>query len=135
MHVVIANYIAKSTQFCPVPGHRAFQNESLPVFENLKEKNWLNVADRTGRQHAELADTCIQAMTLSDHHEWIQTAASKLLLAGDILWQVLCAEWVKNCLSDEEAKRVVQPIEDTLIGLPITPSILTSLPSELELPF
>ena len=46
-------------------------------------------------------------------------AATSLVLGGDILWQALCAEWAKNCLNAEEAKKIIQPIDDALIGAPI----------------
>jgi len=90
------------------------------IFEALRLRNWLNLHARTGRPFADLADACNQAMALTDHHEWVKHAATRLLLAGDVLWQAMCAEWVSECLVLEEAKRVVQPIEDALIGIPVS---------------
>jgi hypothetical protein len=55
-------------------------------------------------------------MTTSDHHNWVNEAANKMILRGDILWQAMCAEWA-NRLPPEEAKKIVQPIEDAMIGL------------------
>ena len=60
-------------------------------------------------------------MTLNDHHEWIGEAANNLVLPGDILWQAMCAEWTVKCLSSREAKSIVQPISDALIGLDAKP--------------
>jgi hypothetical protein len=87
------------------------------VFEALKSRAWLKVADRTGRAYAQVVDACVQAMALTDHHDWVDSAATKLVLGGDTLWQALCSEWARECLSPDEAVRIVQPIEDALLGV------------------
>jgi predicted ATPase len=92
------------------------------VFDQLKKQNWLNVAHRIGRDHASVVDACSRAMLLQNHHDWIRNAATALVLGGDTLWQALCAEWATKCLSKAEAKRIVQPIEDALIGVALTAS-------------
>ncbi|HEX5927982.1 MAG TPA: AAA family ATPase [Solirubrobacterales bacterium] len=84
------------------------------VFDALKEKNWAGLASRTGRDFADVADACDQAMALSDHHDWVRAAASTLVLGGDILWQAMCAEWANACLSKDEAAVIWQPIEDAI---------------------
>jgi predicted ATPase len=85
------------------------------VFEQLRQNNWLHLAERLGRQHASIADACTQAMLLANHHDWVNQAASGLALGGDVLWQALCAEWAGFCLNLEDAKHVIQPIEDVLL--------------------
>lgn len=87
------------------------------VFEALRAKNWLNVSARIGRGFSDVADACDQAMLLTDHHEWVKHAGNKLVVAGNILWHALCAQWAKECLSPDDAKRVIQPIGDALIGI------------------
>jgi predicted ATPase len=87
------------------------------VFEQLKKRGWLQVAKRTGREHAALADACSRAMLSQNHHTWVNSAATSLLVGGDILWQAMCAEWAANCLTADDAKKVVQPVEDALIGV------------------
>jgi len=103
------------------------------VFEQLKKKNWLNVASRTGRDHASIADACSRAMLLQNHHDWINNAATVLVLGGDTLWQALCAEWAANCLPQTDSKRIVQSIEDALIGvtLTVTPKNPIAMPAPL----
>jgi len=59
-------------------------------------------------------------MSFADHHEWVKAAASRLILAGDTLWQALCAEWALLCLDAHAAKMVVQPISDLLLTNPET---------------
>jgi predicted ATPase len=87
------------------------------VFEALKACNWLNTAARTGRSHSEVADACAQAMTLSEHHDWVRHAATQLVVGGEVLWQALCAEWAVHSLPKELAKPLVQPILDRLGGI------------------
>jgi hypothetical protein len=92
------------------------------VFEGLKKIQWGKTAERTGRAHADVADACMHAMAIADHHEWIAAAASKLVLSGDYLWHAMCAEWALNCMDEIAAKSVIQPITDLLLLKPMTVS-------------
>jgi predicted ATPase len=87
------------------------------VFEELRQINWSKLAERIGRQHSAVVDACTQAMLLGNHHDWINHAASPLMLGGDIVWQAMCNIWADSCLNAEDAKKIVQPIEDALLGL------------------
>lgn len=84
------------------------------VFKTLKERKWGNVWMRITRDVSWVADACSSAMTLSDHHEWVRRAANQLMQSGETLWQALCAEWAKEVLTPEEARMIIQPIEDLL---------------------
>jgi hypothetical protein len=86
----------------------------ITVFEALKGRNWANLTDRIKRGFADVADACTQAMSLPDCHEWITYSANKLVISGDALWHAMCSEWATQCLTAEEARVVVQPIEDAL---------------------
>jgi predicted ATPase len=88
------------------------------VFEALRARNWPRIADRTGRTHSRVADECERAMSLADHHLWIDQAATALVLGGDTLWQALCSVWAKDCLSQEEAARISRAVEDAMIAGP-----------------
>jgi predicted ATPase len=99
------------------PGCHLLPGEDAPeqvVFNDLKLGNWQNVWSRVGRSSSSVDDACSRAMTLSDHHDWVETAASELKCGGQILWQAMCAEWVSNCLNDEASKSVLYPIENLL---------------------
>lgn len=87
------------------------------VFETLKERAWLAIHQRTGREYAQVADACTRAMALPDHHQWLSNAASALFLASETLWQAMCAEWATVCLADDEAKIIAQAVHDALIGV------------------
>jgi predicted ATPase len=102
-----------STGCIKLPGDEAPERV---VFEDLRARNWQGIAARTGRNHADVVDACNRAMSLSSHRDWINTAATTLVMGGDILWQALSAEWAGNCLLPEEVKKIVQPIEDAKLG-------------------
>ena len=53
-------------------------------------------------------------MNRSDHHEWVKEAADKLIVSGDFLWQALCAEWAKDCATQNELISIAQPIQEKL---------------------
>jgi hypothetical protein len=57
-------------------------------------------------------------MALTDHHDWVKSAATKLILPGEILWQAMAAEWSINCLDRLAAKQTIQSISDLLIAQP-----------------
>ncbi|WP_158283981.1 AAA family ATPase [Azospirillum sp. TSO22-1] len=88
------------------------------VFEDLKRKNWGSVADRVGRQFSDVADACSQVMSLTDHHEWVSAAASRLTLSGDDLWRPMCAEWARLCFGGMDATRFIQSISDLMLATP-----------------
>ncbi len=100
------------------------------VFEDLKNKKWLSLAERINRAFSDVDDACTQAMYLPDHHDWIKFAATKLVVGSDALWQSMCSEWASKCLDDREAARITQPIEDALTDVlksfkPPSPPIAT----------
>jgi len=88
------------------------------VFEGLQDKAWSGLSERTGRPYADVADACMQVMSLSNHHDWVNAAATKLVLAGDSLWQAMCQQWAALSLTPQEAKATIQPITDLLISDP-----------------
>jgi predicted ATPase len=91
------------------------------IFRNLEQKNWADLHTRLNRGFSDVADTCKQAMTYTDHHDWVRHAANKLLLSGSVLWQAMCGEWARSCLSPEDAETVIAPIEQSIIGFKMRP--------------
>lgn len=92
------------------------------VFADLQKFAWGKLRDRIGRPYAEVGDACAQAMALTDHHDWVNSAANKLTLSGETLWQAMCAEWATNCLDSTSAKPVVQAVSDLLLTKPMAVS-------------
>jgi len=58
-------------------------------------------------------------MTLTGHHDWVRYAADRLVVGGNVLWQALCSESSKQCLSENEAKSIVDSIKTTVGGHPL----------------
>lgn len=88
------------------------------IFGDLQSFAWGKLRDRIGRPYAEVADACIKSMALTDHHDWINAAASRLTLPGETLWQAMCAEWATALLNQETAKPIIQLIADLLLAQP-----------------
>ena len=88
------------------------------VFGDLQKVNWAKMSERTGRAFADVADACNQAMSLTDHHDWVMSAASKLVLPGETLWQSLCQEWANSFLSAANATPIIQAISDLMMAKP-----------------
>ncbi len=84
------------------------------VFNDLKAKGWGNVSLRISRDHSAVHDACNRAMTVSDHHLWVRSAANELRCGGATLWQALCAEWVGDCMQDADAESVVGVVDEAL---------------------
>jgi hypothetical protein len=98
------------------------ESPEIVVFNKLKEIGWDQLADRTGRPFAEVADACTRATSLANHHDWVSHAASQLQLAGETLWQAMCAIWATKCLPKTEAMALVQGIQDLFLATPETVS-------------
>ena len=67
------------------------------IFEGLAAKKLDGVAARISRSASDVAEACLAAMLISDHHEWIRFAADRLAVPGNVLWQGMCAEWCLRC--------------------------------------
>lgn len=87
------------------------------VFESLQACDWGQLALRTGRGYSDVVDACRKAMALTSHHDWVGSAADSLVLGGEALWQMMCAEWASGCMSAEDAHAITQPILDLLAGI------------------
>jgi len=89
------------------------------VFEGLLSKSWQDVASRLSRSASEVIDSCTSAMTLADHHDWVRYAGDRLVVGGEVLWQILSSEWAKQFLKQQEAKAIVDSIKATIGGHPL----------------
>lgn len=107
------------------PGCNLLPGQDAPervVFGDLQRFAWGKLRERVGRPYAEVADTCTRVMSLADHHDWVNAAATSLTIPGETLWQAMCAEWATNYLDAETAKPVIQVVADLLLASPTTVS-------------
>lgn len=86
------------------------------VFSDLKSLRWEGVAGRISRAPGEIIDALDFAMTKSDHHDWVEDAANRLVVGKNELWRALCSVWVARCAKEPELQTVVQLIEDRIEG-------------------
>ena len=86
----------------------------IAVFEALRDKNWPEIAERLGRTRPQVVDALTRAMTLTNHHDWLNKAAEPLFVGTLQLWQVMCAAWAKNCATASDREMVLEPIKDAL---------------------
>ena len=103
----------------PAKGCTLLPGDDAPervIFEGLQRVDWGFLYQRIGRDYSRVADACSTAMNLDDHHQWVNAAGSSLLVPGSHLWQSMCSVWAADCLDADEAKKIIQPIEDVLIG-------------------
>jgi hypothetical protein len=83
------------------------------VFSALKNKQWTLLDAKISRNFPDLADACGKAMTITDHHEWVASVASKMHIGNDTLWQAMCGQWAGNCLKKEEAQNIIKPMRES----------------------
>ena len=103
------------------PGCILLPGEDAPeqvVFDGLRERAWRGLDERMGRPYPAVVDAFESAMTLSNPHDWVVQAASRLVIGGDNLWQAMCSEWATNSLPKVEAQRITQAVIDILSGAP-----------------
>jgi predicted ATPase len=86
------------------------------VFKALAELNWAGLDVRVGRALSDVIDACRGAMTLTNHHDWVGSAASRLSVGTEMLWNLMCSEWVKRCVADETLTEIRESVADALRG-------------------
>jgi hypothetical protein len=60
-----------------------------------------------------VSEACEAAMLLNEHHDWVQYAASRLMLGSETLWQGMCSEWVE-AQKPERVRYIIDAIGDAL---------------------
>ncbi|EPY4213180.1 ATP-binding protein [Klebsiella pneumoniae] len=101
----------------PALGCKILPGDDAPeivVFEALQNIGWPGISDKISRKPAESIDALNNAMTNSDHHDWIDYASNTLNIGGEILWHALCTSWALNCLNEQQRDIVVQAIIDAI---------------------
>lgn len=84
------------------------------VFATLAGVAWRNLWTRIGRDIASVTDACNRAMTLDNHHDWVNAAANELMCGGDILWQAMCSEWAELTPTDD-VQYLIDAIQHQLV--------------------
>jgi predicted ATPase len=112
--VVFLDGDQEASQGCSVlPGADAPERV---VFDCLCTTGLTGLASRISRSPSDVADACNAAMLTADHHEWVRFSADRLSVAGNVLWQSMCAEWCLLCLGIIEANRITDIIVSAIVG-------------------
>ncbi|ADN77705.1 AAA ATPase [Ferrimonas balearica DSM 9799] len=101
----------------PAPGCLILPGVDAPermVFEDLRDKGWLDIAPLINRSHSDFVSAAVNALTLPDHHEWIKSVADRMVLGGDELWRAMSRAWIQNCAEENIAQDIIESISDHL---------------------
>jgi len=83
------------------------------IFDKLREDRWQGLWAKISRDISFTTDCCERAMTLTNHHDWVASAATSLMIGGDTLWQAMCSEW-SRLNKKAEVQSILDHIEDAL---------------------
>ncbi|MFL5353746.1 ATP-dependent nuclease [Archangium sp.] len=99
------------------PGCLLLPGDEAPervVFAALKAIGWPDIALKVSRSHSELVDSAELAMTMPDHHNWLKSIGDSLALGGNAIWRAMSSVWVDKCLNAQDAKKIVDAMEEAL---------------------
>ena len=80
------------------------------VFHDLKAKNWTDLSDRFGIGAGSLFTILDDAILEPDHHKWPIRVGDKVKKSAASVWEVLCTEWSKSCLTAEDRDALASAI-------------------------
>jgi predicted ATPase len=80
------------------------------VFGGLKAVNWANLSDRFGIGAGSLFTVLDDALWEPDHHKWPTLVGDQVSKSAISVWEVLCTEWSKTCLDDNDRQRLADAI-------------------------
>lgn len=94
-----------------LPGNEA---PEYVVFNGLKGFNWKDLPERFGIGAGSLFTILDDAMLDPYHHKWTSLVGDKVLKSSTSVWEILCNQWCKICLSDEDRGGIIEAIKDLL---------------------
>ncbi len=90
-----------------LPGSLAPERQ---VFSDIRDGFAGTLAQRLGISEGSVIAAFDRAMSLGDHHDWIEHAARELSQSNRYLWETMCQLWVRTCISNSDANAFVQEI-------------------------
>ncbi|HSN65798.1 MAG TPA: AAA family ATPase [Fusibacter sp.] len=97
-----------------LPGNAAPEED---VFRALREKQWLNLSNRFGIGAGSLYGYLEDAMRESNHHRWTTIVGDRVMKIAASVWEILAHEWAREILSDEDHRKIVTIIKDSIENL------------------
>ncbi|MGY3899324.1 AAA family ATPase [Aeromonas veronii] len=101
----------------PAPGCLILPGDDAPercIFEDLQSIGWNGVSSLINRSHSDFVNAAENAMTLSDHHDWIKSVSDRVILGSEELWRAMCRVWIEDCADDDTANTIIESISDHL---------------------
>ncbi|WP_429101737.1 ATP-dependent nuclease [Aeromonas rivipollensis] len=101
----------------PAPGCLILPGDDAPercIFEALQNIGWDGVSSLINRSHSDFVNAAENAMTLSDHHNWIKSVSDRIILGSDELWRAMCRVWIERCATEDTANDIIESISDYL---------------------
>ena len=86
----------------------------IVVFEELKEQNWGDLPERFGIGAGTLFEYLEGAMLDPEHHKWPILVGDRVRKSARSVWELLCSEWCKKCLTSEYLTSITDVIDDKL---------------------
>jgi predicted ATPase len=84
------------------------------VYEDLKNRQWENMPGRFGLGAGTLFQAFEDAMLNPQHHQWNELVGNRTLKSALGVWEILCNEWARQCLTSEDRDRLCNAIRDVL---------------------
>lgn len=80
------------------------------VFEGLKASGWPNLAERFGIGAGTLLQVLDDTILTPDHHTWTTLVGDRVIRSAGSVWETLCTEWCRSCLTQQDRESAVQAI-------------------------
>lgn len=84
------------------------------LFNDLKNANWPDLAQRFGVGFGDLGDILEEAMLVPDHHKWCSFVGDRIRRTRSYVLDTLTSVWVARCVAPEMRVQFVQEIKDRL---------------------
>jgi predicted ATPase len=95
----------------PLPGGLAPERV---VFSGLKNLGWPDIPARFGVGAGTLLTVLEDAILEPDHHKWNTIVGDRIVKSSTSVWELLCNQWCKSCLTQEERQAIYGPIKDVI---------------------
>jgi predicted ATPase len=84
------------------------------VFQDLKDKKWLNLDKRFGMGAGQLFSVFDDALTSPDHHAIASLIGDRLSKSKDEIWSIFVEEWCKLDLYTEDKEKIINKVKEIL---------------------
>lgn len=101
----------------PAPGCMILPGNDAPerrIFKDLGTIGWQGIAPLINRSHSDFVTAAENALTLSNHHEWIKSVADRITIGTEELWRAMARVWLSSIADETVGCEIVEQIDDLL---------------------